>query len=66
MRSDRRGWRRQRSPHARVLEGLEAAIAAHPASSGRRTEARPDDDRVGPSLCRIVSIVPDDEGPDAA
>jgi hypothetical protein len=32
----RRQWERMRSPHARLLEGLEAAVAAHPAGSARR------------------------------
>ena len=31
----KRGWERVRSPHARFLEGLEAAISAHPSASGR-------------------------------
>jgi hypothetical protein len=37
---DTRAWRRTRSSHARVLEALEASIAAHPAS-GRREQGRP-------------------------
>jgi hypothetical protein len=31
----KRDWERVRSPHARFLEGLQAAIAAHPSASGR-------------------------------
>ena len=31
----KREWERVRSPHARFLEGLQAAIAAHPSASGR-------------------------------
>jgi hypothetical protein len=32
----KREWERVRSPHARFLEGLEAAVAAHPSASSRR------------------------------
>jgi hypothetical protein len=31
----KREWKQVRSPHARFLEGLEAAVAAHPSASGR-------------------------------
>jgi hypothetical protein len=31
----KRDWERVRSPHARFLEGLQAAIAAHPSASPR-------------------------------
>lgn len=31
----KREWERVRSPHARFLEGLQAAIAAHPSASTR-------------------------------
>ena len=31
----KRDWERVRSPHARFLEGLQAAIAAHPSASAR-------------------------------
>ena len=31
----KRDWERVRSPHARFLEGLQAAVAAHPSASGR-------------------------------
>ena len=33
--SAKRDWERVRSPHARFLEGLEAAVAAHPSASAR-------------------------------
>ncbi|MDQ1466356.1 MAG: hypothetical protein QOH10_771, partial [Actinomycetota bacterium] len=29
----KRNWDQVRSPHARFLEGLEAAVAAHPSAS---------------------------------
>ena len=38
-----RKWRQARSPHAEVLDGLERAIAAHPARGrgvARRVETR--------------------------
>jgi hypothetical protein len=31
----KRDWERVRSPHARFLEGLEAAVAVHPSASAR-------------------------------
>ena len=31
----KRDWERVRSPHARFLEGLQAAVAAHPSAYGR-------------------------------
>jgi hypothetical protein len=31
----KRNWDQVRSPHARFLEGLEAAVAAHPSASAR-------------------------------
>jgi hypothetical protein len=35
----KRDWERVRSPHARFLEGLEAAVASHPSASSRRVGA---------------------------
>ena len=32
----RSDWERVRSPHARFLEGLQAAVASHPSASSRR------------------------------
>ena len=31
----KRDWERVRSPHARLLEGLQAAVANHPSASAR-------------------------------
>jgi hypothetical protein len=31
----KREWKQVRSPHARFLEGLEVAVAAHPSAQGR-------------------------------
>jgi hypothetical protein len=31
----KREWKQVRSPHARFLEGLEVAVAAHPSARGR-------------------------------
>lgn len=31
----KRDWERVRSPHARLLEGLQAAVANHPSASSR-------------------------------
>jgi hypothetical protein len=31
----KRNWERVRSPHARFLEGLQAAVASHPSASAR-------------------------------
>ncbi len=31
----KRNWERVRSPHARLLEGLQAAVANHPSASAR-------------------------------
>jgi hypothetical protein len=31
----KRDWERVRSPHARFLEGLQAAVASHPSASAR-------------------------------
>ena len=36
----KREWERVRSPHARFLEGLQAAVANHPSASSRRVGAK--------------------------
>jgi hypothetical protein len=46
----KRDWERVRSPHARFLEGLQAAIAAHPSASGRGGANRDDRLTVGARL----------------
>ena len=51
----RREWERMRSPHARMLEGLEAAVAAHPAGSARRR-----DGAARPAPEPHLTVVPDD------
>jgi hypothetical protein len=33
-------WERVRSPHARFLEGLQAAVASHPSASSGRVGAK--------------------------
>lgn len=59
MRSHRRDWQRTRSGHARVLESLAEAVAAHPSASGRRLQAVPGPEaRVAEFRPRVVSLVP--------
>ena len=50
-RAERR-WLRTRSDHAAVLEGLAAAMRAHPAGSARRAPSR--------AASRTVMLVPRD------
>jgi hypothetical protein len=62
---DRRDWHEIQSTHARVLEALEAAIAAHPASgrrAGRRSDesASADAQHAAPAGdARRLTVVPD-------
>ena len=49
----KRDWERVRSPHARFLEGLEAAIADHP-SALRRGGANQDDRAVRGARLTVV------------
>lgn len=58
----KREWRRTRSSHARVLEGLSAAIAAHPSSGLWRSERNGGPDKV--RWLRPVEAVSSDEAPD--
>lgn len=63
----KRDWERVRSPHARFLEGLEAAVAAHPSAYGRGGAidgSRPDRTRlsvVGSTTDNVIPM-PTDRG----
>jgi hypothetical protein len=43
----KREWKQVRSPHARFLEGLEIAVAAHPSARGRGGANADDGSRAG-------------------
>jgi len=52
-----RKWRQARSPHAEVLQGLERAIAAHPAGGGSSTRR---------SVHDVVKRVPREHSPNGS
>jgi hypothetical protein len=58
----------KQSTHARVLEALEATIAAHPAGSNRRRKPQnriyANDDVVVPFRPKVVQLVPRNAGGD--
>ena len=49
----KRDWERVRSPHARLLEGLQAAVANHPSAS-RRVGATSNTSRSGRARLTVV------------
>jgi hypothetical protein len=50
----KRDWERVRSPHARFLEGLQAAVASHPSASPR---GGADAERRSPTVRAALSVV---------
>ena len=50
----KRDWERVRSPHARFLEGLQAAVANHPSASSRVGVAA--DGRLGTARPRLTVV----------
>jgi hypothetical protein len=58
----KREWKQVRSPHARFLEGLETAVAAHP-SAQRRGGANADDgSRAGRATRPRLTVVGSEHG----
>lgn len=56
---DKRDWERVRSPHARFLEGLEAAVAAHPSASARGGASTDDRSRSAKPRFTVVGSTTD-------
>ena len=50
----KRDWERVRSPHARFLEGLQAAVANHPSASSRVGVTA--DERLGTARPRLTVV----------
>ena len=53
----KRDWKQVRSPHARYLEGLEEAVAAHPSAQGRGGANADDGSRAGRTSRPRLTVV---------
>jgi hypothetical protein len=55
----KRDWERVRSPHARFLEGLQAAVASHPSASARVGAGTDEGSRSGRARLTLVALQDD-------
>jgi hypothetical protein len=58
----KREWKQVRSPHARFLEGLETAVAAHPSARGRGGANADDGSRAGRATRPRLTVVGSERG----
>jgi hypothetical protein len=58
----KREWKQVRSPHARFLEGLEVAVAAHPSARNRGGANADDGSRAGRTTRPRLTVVGSERG----